>query len=231
MRKGLRRTAGEWSEAGASLLAAPGSARYVLPWLRSMRLPHQEAPLACHVPYMPYAVTSWLDGWLQPGMAAFEYGSGGSTLWLAKRVGCLTSVEHDRAWYEAVQDALARHDVANCTLALHEPDPALPAVAGSSAYGSQVIPATFEAYVRAVENVPDESLDLVLIDGRSRSAAVDAARNKVKPGGALVLDDSDRERYQPAQQRLHGWRRKRFRGVKPFVVKPAETTVWLKPEG
>jgi predicted O-methyltransferase YrrM len=177
---------------------------------------------------MPYAVTGWLDRWLRPGMTAFEYGSGGSTLWLAKRVGRLTSIEHDRGWYEAVQAELASNRVENCTLALREPESA--ANGNSAAYASEVIPATFEAYVRAVEAVPDETLDLVVIDGRSRAAAIEAARDKIRPGGAIVLDDSDRPRYQAAQRKLAGWRHHRFHGIKPFVVKPAVTSVWLKPE-
>jgi predicted O-methyltransferase YrrM len=177
---------------------------------------------------MPYAATSWLDRWLQPGMTAFEYGSGGSTLWLAERVGRLTSVEHDRGWYEAVDAELRCSGIKNCTLALKEPEAPARSPDGS-AYASEVIPATFEAYVRAVEDVPGESLDIVVIDGRSRSAALEASRDKVRPGGLLVLDDSDRERYQPAQQKLAGWRHHRFHGIKPFVVKPAVTSVWEKP--
>jgi hypothetical protein len=228
MRKGIRRNVREWSEAGLSLVRSPVSTRYLRQWLHSTRFPHRDTPLAWHLPYMPYSVTTWLDRWLKPDMTAFEYGAGGSTLWLAKRVERLTSVEHHRDWYQSVQAELARNGIENCTLELREPEDLGPHGA-ESRFASEVVPATFEAYVRTVEAFADESLDVVLIDGRSRSAALEAAREKVRRGGVLVLDDSDRERYQPAQRCLDTWPRKTFYGVKPFVVKPAVTTLWMKP--
>jgi hypothetical protein len=96
-------------------------------------------------------------------------------------------------------------------------------------YRTSLADGDFEGYVKAIAECADDSLDLVLVDGRCRAACVLEAAAKVRPGGLLVLDDSDRDRYQPAHHGLRTWPRREFWGIKPFTVPPARTTVWTKP--
>jgi hypothetical protein len=61
-----------------------------------------------------------------------------------------------------------------------------------------------------------QSFDMVLVDGRARIACLYRAVDKVAPGGALVLDNSDYERYQPALVNfLPAWRRRDFTAPGP----------------
>jgi Methyltransferase domain len=106
-------------------------------------------------------------------MVGFEWGSGKSTVWLARRLRHLTSVEHDARWYEEVRGMLRHHGLSNVDLRY------VPASAGSSAYAGQIF---------AVENV---RFDFILIDGNARDACIAAAAAKVKPGGHIFLDNAD----------------------------------------
>ncbi len=54
---------------------------------------------------------------------------------------------------------------------------------------------SFEKYVRSIDRFIDKSLDLVIIDGRARLSCITHALKKIRPGGYLMLDDSERERY------------------------------------
>lgn len=113
-----------------------------------------------------------LNSLLKANDIGFEWGSGRSTLWLAKKISSLTSVEHDMEWYKKVKDRLSGENIKNVTL-IH-----------SSLEGDGDSP-----YVRAISGVKDASLDFALVDGRLRDFCILAALPKIKPGGMLIVDN------------------------------------------
>jgi hypothetical protein len=169
-------------------------------------------------PWWPRAAVALVGSRLDPTSLVFEYGSGGSTHWLALRASSVVSVEHDRDWYERVAPDLPP----SVTLLLREPDPEGPAV---SEHG----PGAFDRYVGAIRDYPDASFDLVVVDGRARVHCGLAAVPKVRPGGMLLLDDSQRAHYAPLVEALAGWQRVDRRGLKPKETQISQTTVWTKP--
>ncbi|MCC6177228.1 MAG: class I SAM-dependent methyltransferase [Chloroflexi bacterium] len=209
----------------------PGDLRYVPRWLAS--LPSRGNQLAAEVPWLPYSAIRFLERQIGPQAVAFEYGGGGSTLWLARRVRHLTTVEHDAAWCPRLAEALQARQVPNVELiacpARPEPLPAAASLPNGMTYGSESAEGSFETYVKTIDQFPDASFDLVIVDGRSRAACLVHAAPKVRPGGLLVLDDSDRPRYQVAKQTLTGWLRREFWGIRPFSLERSHTTCWRRP--
>jgi hypothetical protein len=63
----------------------------------------------------------------------------------------------------------------------------------------------------------------------SRIDVLGSAREKVRPGGYLLLDDSDRPGYAEAYELLAGWRERRFTGVKDGWPEVCETTIFRRP--
>lgn len=162
-------------------------------------------------PWFVHEAILYLEEILEPGMTCFEWGSGSSTLWLAVDLQAVSvvSMEHDREWYTQNKAELEKHGVTNCQLNL-------------AALG-----AGYEPYIL---NYPDAHFDLVIVDGRNRSLCIAVAVNKVKPGGILVLDNSEREQYQGAiGVYLETWERSDFicqgGGEKGWT-----TSVWRKPK-
>lgn len=206
----------------------PREAASIPRWL--MSLTRSRSPLSMEIPWLPFAVTAYLDDNLDRRSRVFEYGGGGSTLWLARRVQSVTTVEHDPRWHGVLSAELRRQGLENCTVLLREAVPAEPASAGAEiTFGSAVSSGSFEEYARTIDRLPDGSLDLVLVDGRSRAACVLCAKAKLREGGLLVLDDSNRARYRSCMQALAGWRRRDFYGLKPSFLYPGTTTVWVAP--
>jgi predicted O-methyltransferase YrrM len=111
-----------------------------------------------------------------------EYGSGRSTLWFARQVGFLTSVEHNIEWHRRVSAQVRQAGLANvtCLLILKEADDVL-----------------YPAYARAAERFADGSLDFILVDGIYRDACANAALPKLRSGGLFILDDA--HRYLPSE--------------------------------
>ena len=153
---------------------------------------------------------------LRPGMAGFEWGSGRSTVWLASRLGSLTSIEHDPAWYGRVRRRLEASGCGNVDYRLvpldHDPSAAtMPSYA--------VTP----QYVAVMEELPEASLDFVLVDGHYRQACILAALPRLRPGGLLVVDNTD---WLPLEEwGVPGsWPR-----VHQSETWTSQTTVWTRP--
>ncbi|MFA4945157.1 MAG: hypothetical protein WC789_10715 [Lentisphaeria bacterium] len=108
-----------------------------------------------------------LDDW-----HVFEWGCGESTDYYVRRCGAgrVVSVEHDPAWAERTQVA----------------------VPGSSV---RCIPLGPE-YVAAVQ-AGSRPYDMIVIDGRMRVPCGFAALSRVRDGGIILLDNSERKRYRP----------------------------------
>ncbi|WP_198350872.1 class I SAM-dependent methyltransferase [Flavisphingomonas formosensis] len=156
---------------------------------------HIDRMIALDIPWWNVAATVEIERFLaaRPGASVFEYGSGASTLWLARRAARIVSVEHDAAWAEKLSVRLAgKNHVTLLSAGFdHMGDPAL------------------QPYVRAI--APTGQHDLIVVDGRLRTACLDAAIPHLKTDGLLLFDDSGRSRYRAAigacglaERRLHG---------------------------
>jgi predicted O-methyltransferase YrrM len=128
-----------------------------------------------------------------------EFGSGSSTIWFADRAGHITSFEHDPLWFDVVgAESAKRLNVDHRLLT--------------------------RPYSEHVADLPDESFDLVLVDGRDRVRCALAAIRTLKPGGLMVVDNIDREYYAPISTALAAWRRLDFPTGAPH------TSAWVKPQ-
>jgi len=177
------------------------------------------------LPWLAFEAREWMDSFLNRDMTVFEWGSGGSTLFLAKRVETLISVEHNPEWHEKIGRLIEERGLSNCQCILKETRP------GNDYFSSwpEYRGLSFKEYCQTIDSYPDESFDLVLVDGRARSFCVQHAIQKIRPKGFLLLDDSERLRYTGGIELLKNWARKDFRGPQPYVRNFYQTTVWQKP--
>jgi predicted O-methyltransferase YrrM len=127
-------------------------------------------------PWLTPAAIGLLRSLLRPSDRGAEFGSGRSTLWFARRVAALTSVEHDERWHEAVSARLKAQGLANIDYILAREDQ--PAERGGDS-----------AYARVALAFPDASLDFALIDGHYRDYSAKFILPKIKPGGMLIIDN------------------------------------------
>lgn len=182
-------------------------------------------------PFMPFRAMEWLEDYLAgDNKRVFEWGSGGSTLFFASRAQELVSIEHDPTWFQIVSEHLSQIDSHRCTLR-HVPPTTTPS--SSPIYRSGRKPKWFfERYAKAINDYPDGYFDLVIVDGRARPACVHHAKRKIRPGGVLLLDDSNRRRYRGAVASVDKaeWRKLDLSGIRPGGPAIHHTTAWFRPE-
>lgn len=133
-------------------------------------------------PWLTQDALRAIKGYIARDMRAFEWGSGKSTVWLARHCRTVVSVEHDPQWYERVKTMLGGHDTENAEIRLAD---------GAS-------------YAEQISRFPDASFDFVLVDGAERNACIRAAAPKLRPGGWMVVDNAE-ARFDYST--LHGYRR------------------------
>lgn len=174
-----------------------------------------------HAPERPWIVPAaigWLRRRIKGDWSVLELGAGRSTPWFAQRAGTLVSLEDNEHWHRWASSRIA-------ALKLGRKDRNLEV-------DLRLTP--IEAFGEAVSALPDGSFDLVVLDflESPRVTRIDLlrpARHKVRPGGLLLLDDSDRPGYAEAYELLAGWRERRFVGVKDEWPQACETAIFRRP--
>jgi len=136
---------------------------------------------------------------------SFEWGSGGSTIWLSQRTKSVTTVEHDEGWVDKTQAELDKYGIINVALVHRNLD---------------------NGYVEHIDAFTDEHFDIIMIDGRRRSDCLKHAIPKLRRGGALILDNSEREEYQEAQKLIAHWTKLEWDSG---YSEGWSTAVWIKP--
>jgi hypothetical protein len=189
--------------------------RYIKPYLKNLFVP----PMRSGLPWFTFGAIDFLRTWIQPDHKVFEYGCGGSTIFLASRAAQVTCVEHNRRWATDVIATLASRQLSNVHICV-EPAGRDPPLSASR-------------YCQAL----DRSFDIVIVDGwalgrcddidrraaMSRSACFARAEEFTKPGSLIVLDDAW---FDPLLK--HRARERRiFSGVGPWRTGVSRTDVFL----
>ncbi len=133
-------------------------------------------------PWLTQTANEMLVAYLKKSDIGLEFGSGRSTLWFAKRVGHLISVEHDEAWFGKVSQMLKENNLSNVDYQLHPRN--LPDEQGGET-----------DYVKVFQSIKSDSIDFVLVDGVYRDFCALEAIRVIRPGGVMIIDDV--HRYLP----------------------------------
>lgn len=123
------------------------------------------------LPWLPFSVIRRLRAILTADSRVLEFGSGRSTVWLARHSGTVWAIEDDELWYSKVSQLLHRRNILNVNYVL----------------------AIEKDYFDLSSDVDD--LDLVIVDGSWRPQCVESAVGRVRAGGTLYLDNSDKDAH------------------------------------
>ena len=163
-------------------------------------------------PWIVPASIGWLRRRMRSNWSVLELGSGRSTVWYARRAGRVLSLEDNEYWYPQTKERLEEAGLGNVELRLRP----------------------VEEFPQEVAALQDDAFDLVVVDFLeaptvTRIDALKPAMKKVRPGGFLLLDDSDRPGYAQAFELLAGWRFRKFTGVKDEWPETCETGIFRRP--
>ena len=145
----------------------------------------------------------YLEGYVD-GARVFEWGSGMSTVWLARRAREVVSVEDDPAWFKRLSVPLARYPHVSVVFADSQAE-----------------------YVSALA----QPFDVVIVDGSWRAQCIRRAADWIRPGATIVIDDTDKGDEYSELENIAGCcfpeaDCQRFSGYAHGCLVPHETTVF-----
>lgn len=177
-------------------------------WYKSLTLGKPYTSKSEEIPWLNYGFFNFISERLLEDFILFEYGSGASTQYFSKKVKRVISVEHDENWYNKVKNEVPE----NTTLVFEQLE-------------------TGGAYSKLIQRF-DEEFDVVLVDGRDRINCVKQSVSKLSARGVIILDNSNRERYQGvfSWMEQQAFKQITFTGILPGGFKLDATTIFYRQE-
>ena len=173
-------------------------------WLKSVekRMPLDKNGLP--IPWFTISFNYFLEARLTNTMTIFEYGSGNSTLFLSSRVRKVCSIEHDKAWFDKMKNALP----------------------SNVEYYNIIVEDGYPEFI----NSKKEKYDIIIIDGRERVACAKNAIPNLKEDGIIIWDNSLRSKYLEGLNFLEdqGFKRIDFKGLNPGGTVLTVTSIFYR---
>lgn len=108
--------------------------------------------------------------------AVLEFGSGRSTVWFSQKAKEVTSIEHNKEWFDRVGSDIREKNLENTRVIFTENN---------------------DSFTKNVsESICNSTFDVILVDGIRRDECAMLALEKVRSGGLIIIDDS--HRYLPS---------------------------------
>jgi Methyltransferase domain len=190
-------------------------------------------------PWITFAARDFLLENLQNTSRVFEWGSGGSTLFILHRAAEVHTVEHDKGWFNNVQNLVRTEGFQNWRGQLVTPmlvdETCLnldPAVWRNYQSGCQTLSNfSFKEYATCIDQHEDGYFDIIIVDGRARPSCLFHAWKKLKPNGLLFLDNAEVDYYKPICDLLseHCVEQYSFGGAGPYISSFWLTCAWRRP--
>jgi hypothetical protein len=179
-------------------------------WINSFK---QNLPLDKNndpIPWLSYPFIHFIDNRLKSTHYLFEYGSGNSTLYYAKKVKFVATVEHDQNWFLKF-----KHSIPNNVLFHYEP---------------LEVGGKYCDYANIISHIIKKKFDIIVIDGRDRINCIKKCISALSEAGVIILDDSERTEYYEGVYFLtsFGWKRIDFYGISPGLCYKKCTTLFYR---
>ncbi len=140
------------------------------------------------IPHIAPEVNTFLEKYLTKDREVFEWGSGGSTIWIAKRVKHIYSVEVADAWYQFLTEKIVEFDLKNVTL-YHYP-------IGADGIIQNIY---YDIIMKLKRKFP-----LIIVDGVvfTRNICFEIATKCLAKDGYIIFDDFQHPGFNPTREIL-----------------------------
>lgn len=210
--------------------------RYFFRWKNSLL--NGASSVKDEQPWITFEAIDFLKTHLKSSDKVFEYGGGGSTLFFAKRVSEVVTVEHNEEWFKILSDVISQKQIKSWKGNFVLPEkgdlftpPDFSDPVHYSADDANSVGYNYKKYVSVIDSYSENYFDCILIDGRSRPSCLKHSLPKLKKGGYLVLDNSDRAYYLTKTAGLLEVNYKKILGgyaPSPYAEVFTHTTIWQK---
>lgn len=175
-------------------------------WFESFNTKKSIDKYGTPIPWCTYSFIKFIEPRLKRDFLVFEYGSGNSTFWYAKRVGFVKCVEHDLKWYNENINQYSAN-----VQAVYRP------FNNDLTYASEI----------SKDNI---KYHIIIIDGVDRNNCAKFSIQKLTENGVIVYDNTQLPDYRISMEFLleNGYKRIDFEGLLPIVSYNNITSIFYK---
>ena len=119
------------------------------------------------IPWYTYPAIEYLSQFDYSQKRIYEFGCGNSSLFWARRAKQVISIEDNPEWFKKWQENFS------------EPNLDIRWIDEGPLYSDSILS-------------EEQGFDVIVVDGKRRTACAQSAIQKINPGGMIILDDSDR---------------------------------------
>lgn len=177
-------------------------------WVKSVKLKQSIGKNGEPIPWFTYPFIDFLKVRLNKNMKVFEFGSGNSTIWFAKRVSSIVSVEHNEKWYNKIREAIPQ----NAKIIFNNPT-------------------NENEYHKIIKTMTDK-FDLIIVDAIDRVNCLRVSKDHLSENGVIILDNSNRPEYYDGINYLlqHNFKQIEFVGMTSSITTSSATTIFYKTD-
>lgn len=180
-------------------------------WIKSFMEGFSQDENGNSLPWMTYPAIEFLEKNLNKNQVIFEFGCGASTLFFAKRVKKVVSLETNPRWEKIVKKMTV-----DCRL---------------TTVDITLMPDGLEnnSYENFAKNC-GEKFDFIIVDSLKRFECAKNSINALKSGGSIILDDSERPNYKKIFNFFaeNNFKKTDFFGIAPGQIRIKNTTIFTK---
>jgi hypothetical protein len=159
-----------------------------------------------YIPQFSYPFLEILKTRINREMNVLEFGIGFSSIYFAKHCKSITIAEHDPVWAKKIGDLLPK----NSKILLEE---------------------NLDQYLKPLEE-DNNTYDIIIIDGigKLRNICAQASLEKISKTGVIIFDDTERDEYNQAMQKIEekGFKRLDFWGISPGAFNNRCTSIFYR---
>lgn len=201
----------DWRKIGRVLGILSSSPRELIYWLRFSLL-NSKSPLELGIPWWSFKSIWKTEKILHKNIKVFEFGTGGSSIYFARRARRIECVEDEDSWATDVRQKAQSMMLTNLIIYHKKFNFFKPSKFKSSDY---------------LQTLNDTDYDVIIVDGKEEAETVRdicfwKAENHLKKGGIIILDDS--WRYPQIFKKNRALRIEKMKGLGPCRLGVTETS-------
>ena len=175
-------------------------------WFKSFKTKRSVDKNGNPIPWLTYSFIDFITKRLNKDMEIFEYGSGNSTIYFAKNVNTVTSVEHNLQWFEKISTNIPE----NVKIIFNDLE-------------------NKEQYYRIAE-LSNRKYHIIIDDAEERVKCIIHSLDSLTKDGVFILDDSERSEYSQGTNYLimKGFKKLDFWGMAPGIYFKKCTSVFYR---
>ena len=186
-------------------------------WVKSFNTGLCQDENGNHLPWMPYDLIEYLEKNLKKSDIVFEYGFGTSSIFFAKRVKKVVSIETDPRWHAMMLRLIDDLKIDNIEVIL-------------MVDGLENEKYEETANIFARNSAINYGFDWIIVDSLKRSKCVKNAINTLSHDGKILLDDSQRQNYKKIHEFMteNKFQCQEFEGISPGQIKSKKSWIFSR---